>query len=227
MVSHLYLRGPILVELNICHLSSSIIDKLPKATESLGIGYFFFDGRDSQKDLQLHNKLIRALILQLSDKRHGGITEKLADLYECCGEFQQPSDEQLQDVLCDILDGFSQAFIMIDALDECTEREKTLNWMSRLILDPNRKVENLHIVVTSRPERDIDDIFAVLDPHPIDVGEANTKDILEYLKFQMESKFVKYDENTRVKIMTDLEKHAQGSYVYLVLPSVQFWLILL
>ena len=81
-------------------------------------------------------------------------------------------------------------------------------------------------MVTSRPERDIHEVFATLDPHSIDVGEANTKD-MEYLKHQTESKFMKYDENTRVKIMSELEKHAEGSYVYLVLPSVRFWLILL
>ena len=99
---------------------------------------------------------------------------------------------------------------MIDTLDECTEREKTLNWVNKLISDTNRKAANLHIVVTSRPERDISEVFAVLDPHSIDVGEANTKDILEYLKLRMEMKFAKYDENTRVKIMSELEKHADG-----------------
>ena len=215
MVSHLYLRGPILPEIKTCRLSSSIFDKLPEATESLGIAYFFFDGRDSQKELQLHNKLIRTLISQLSDTRHGGITEKLADLYNRCGEAQQPSDEQLQNVLRDIFDRFSQAYIMIDALDECTEREKTLNWVNKLISDTSRKPANLHIVVTSRPERDINKIFAALDPHSIDVGEANTNDIVEYLKLQMESKFTKYDEDTRVKIISELEQHAEGSYVYL------------
>ena len=225
MVSHLYLRGPILVEVKTC-LSSSIIDILPKATESLGIAHFFFDGRDSDKELQLHNKLIRALISQLSDARHGGITEKLADLYKHCGGFQ-PSDEQFQNALRDILDGFPQVYIMIDALDECTDREKTLNWVNKLISDTNCKPTNLHIVVTSRPEKDINEFFAALDPHSIDVGEENTKDIAEYLKLQMESKFTKYDENTRAKIMSELEEHAEGSYVYLVLPSVQIWLILL
>ena len=221
MVSHLYFRSRILVEIKTCRLSSSIIDKLPEATESLGVAYFFFDGRDSQKELQLHNKLIRALISQLSDARHGGITEKLADLYKRCGELQQPSDEQLQNVLHDILDRFSQAYIVIDALDECTDREKSLNWMNKLILDMNCKGTNLHIVVTSRPERDIHEVFTSLDPHSIDVGEANTKDIVEYLTLQMESKFMKYDENTRAKIMSELEGHAEGSYVYLVLPSVR------
>ena len=31
-------------------------------------------------------------------------------------------------------------------------------------------------MVTSRPER----FFTALDPHPIDVGEVNTKDFMEY-----------------------------------------------
>jgi hypothetical protein len=224
MVSYLYLRSQILVELKTCRLSSWIVDHLPEPepTQLLGIAYFFFDGRDSQKELQLHEKLIRTLISQLSDSRHGGITEKLADLYKHCGEVQQPSEEELENVLRDILDGFSQVYIIIDALDECTEREKTLNWVDRLISDTSRKAENLHIVVTSRPERDIDTIFAVLDPHSIDVGEANTKDIAEYMKLQMASKFTKYDEITRAKILSKLKEHAEGSYVYFVLTSVQF-----
>ena len=207
--------------------SSWIFDKLPEAKKSLGIGYFFFDGRDSQSELQLHNKLIRTLISQLSDRRHGGITEdsELANLYNRCGEFQQPSDEQLQNVLRDILDKFSHAYIMIDALDECTERGKTLNWVNEFISDTDRKAVNLHIVVTSRPERDISEVFAALDPHSIDVGEANTKDIMEYLKRQIAKKFTKYEESTQEKIMLELERHAEGSYVYFVPTFVQFWLI--
>ena len=146
----------------------------------------------------------------------------MANLYKICGEARQPSDEQLQNVLRDILDTFSQAYIVIDALDECVDREKTLNWVNKLISDTNCKAANLHIVVTSRPERDIHEIFAALDLHSIDVGEANTGDIVDYLNLHMESKFTKYDENTREKIMSGLEEHAEGSYVYLVLPSVQF-----
>ena len=114
---------------------------------------------------------------------------------------------------------------MIDALDECTDREKTLKWANKLISDTNHKAANLHIVVTSRPETDVNEVFGTLDPYSIDVGEANTRDIVEYLKHQMESKFTKYDENTRARIKSELEKHAEGSYVYLVLSSVQFWLI--
>ena len=149
----------------------------------------------------------------------------MADLYKRCGEVRQPSDEQLENVLRDILDRFAHAYIMIDALDECTDREKTLNWANKLISDTKRKAANLHIVVTSRSERDIDENFATLDPHSIDVGEANTEDIAAYLKLLMESKFTKYDENTRAKIKAEMEEHVDGSYVCLVLPYVRFRLI--
>ena len=135
------------------------------------------------------------------------------DLYKRCGDLQQPSDEQLQNVLRDILDNFSQVYIMIDALDECTDREKTLHWVNKLISDTNCKATNLHIAVTSRPEIDIREVFTVLDQHSLDVGEANTKDIVGYLILQMESKFTKYDEITRAKITSELKEHAEGSYV--------------
>ena len=138
----------------------------------------------------------------------------MADLYKRCGEVRQPSDGQLENVLRDILDRFAHAYIVIDALDECTDREKTLNWVNQLSLNTNCKPANLHIIVTSRPERDIDVNFAVLDPDSIDVGEANTNDIAEYLKLHMESKFTKYDESTRAKIKAEMEEHSDGSYVY-------------
>jgi hypothetical protein len=195
-------------------LSSSIIDKLPKPNPSLGIAYFFFDGRDGQTELQLHNKLIRSLISQFSDTRHGGIPTELADLYKNCG-VQQPLDDQLHDTLRDILNGFSRAYIIIDALDECTDREKTLHWVKKLVTDTDRKAQNLHVVVTSRPEPDIRENFGVLHPDSIDVGEATSnEDIMKYLKLQMESKFKKYDEDTRNKIEAGLAQRAEGSYVY-------------
>ena len=92
---------------------------------------------------------------------------------------------------------------MIDALDECADRVKTLNWAQKLISD---NASNLHIVITSRPEEDIHEIFAALDPHSIDVGEANTMDIVEYIKLYMESKFTTCDEITQAKIMSGLEE---------------------
>ena len=193
--------------------SSSIINKISETNgSSCGIGYFFFDGRDSQNALQHHDKLIRSLISQFSHQR-GGIPSELADLYKRYGDNQQPSVNQLQNTLRDILDAFLHVHIIIDALDECTNREKTLIWINKLISDTDRTAENLHIMVTSRPERDIEKGFRTFDS--IDIGEATeNQDVLKYLELQMESKFKEYNKITRKKIESELREHAEGSYVY-------------
>ncbi|KDR66819.1 hypothetical protein GALMADRAFT_80503, partial [Galerina marginata CBS 339.88] len=194
-------------------LSSSVITRLFRRNPPVGFAYFFFDGRDSQKALQLHENLIRSLISQFLHQR-GGVPTGLADLYKRCGDHQQPSVNQLQDVLCNILDGFSDAYVVIDALDECADREETLVWINRLVLDTNRAVENLHIMVTSRPERDIEEGFGTIDPHAIDVANATAnQDIIKYLEHQMELKLKGYNENTRTEIKCSLRDHADGSYV--------------
>jgi len=195
-------------------LSSSIINKLSQKNPPCGIAYFFFDGRDSQNALQLHENLIRSLISQFSHQR-GGIPTELADLYKRCGDHQQPSINQLQGVLCNIIDGFSHAYVAIDALDECADRKETVIWVNELISGTDQPAKNLHIIVTSRPEPDIKEVFEGLDPHSIDVVEATTKqDIMKYLKLQMKSKFRKCDESTREKIESVLRERAEGSYVY-------------
>ena len=195
-------------------LSASIIDKLSQENLAFGIAYFFFDGRDSQSELQLHNKLIRSLISQFSHQR-GGTPTELADLYKRCGDNQQPSVKQLQNALRDILDGFSHAYIVIDALDECTDREKTLLWVNTVLSDIDHPVGNLHILVTSRPERDIETVFTTFDPDSIDIGQvASNRDISNYLELQMKSKFEQYSETTRKQIKSGLRERSDGSYVY-------------
>ncbi|KDR72363.1 hypothetical protein GALMADRAFT_74164, partial [Galerina marginata CBS 339.88] len=194
-------------------LSSSVINKLFQQNPQVGFAYFFFDGRDSQKSLQLHENLIRSLISQLS-YRGGGIPTELADLHKRCGSHQQPSLNQLQDVLYHILNAFPDAYIVVDALDECADREETLVWINELVADTDRAVDNLHIMVTSRPERDIEKVFGTCNPCAIDVGESTAnKDIIKYLEGQMESKLKGYDENIRKQIKSRLAWHAGGSYV--------------
>ena len=115
--------------------SSSIINHLSKTQSSFATAYFFFDGRDSQKELQLHDKLIQSLIWQFSLKCGNGVPKVLAGLYSHCGNgYHQPSLENLHNVLQKILDGFNSAYIILDALDECSERDKVVNWVQTVIL---------------------------------------------------------------------------------------------
>ncbi|KDR66367.1 hypothetical protein GALMADRAFT_147954, partial [Galerina marginata CBS 339.88] len=204
-------------------LCSSIINELSKKNGPFGTAYFFFDGRDSQRDLQRHDKLVRSLIWQFSHQ-HGGIPTELADLYKRIGDHHQPSASQLQEVLLNILDSFPHAYIVIDALDECTSTdiEKTLDWVNQLVSNTPQKVKNLHMVVTSRPEPDINKVFEALDSHSIDIGKATAnQDIAKYLEHRIELKFRGYDKNTRREIESGLREGADGSFRWLALQLAE------
>ena len=162
--------------------SSSIIEHIANlcyGDEKNAYAYFFFDGQDSQKDLQLHDKLVRSLIMQFSLQCGGGIPATLVDLYGYGQE--QPSTSALQDTLQHILNGFHSAYIIIDSLDECTERYKVLEWIRKI---DSQNMGNLYMVVASRPEEDISNVFGGLaNLHSVDMTEeAVNHDIATYLE---------------------------------------------
>jgi len=193
--------------------SSAIIHNLLQRFNS-ATAYFFFDGRDSQKDFQLHDKLIRSLIWQFSLKCEGTVPKVLVNLYARCGNgHQEPTLDDLQNALQRILHGFSSTFIILDALDECTEREKILNWIQTFILQKDINL-GLHLIVTSRPEQEIEDKFKSY--HYLDlVEESENHDLVAYLNYQLQndSDLQKWDSETREQILMRLMEQADGMYV--------------
>ena len=192
--------------------SSSIVEHIANlchGDEKIAYAYFFFDGRDSQKDLQLHDKLIRSLIMQFSLQCCGGIPAALVDLYGYGQE--QPSTSALQDTLHHILDGYHSAYIIIDSLDECTERYKVLDWIRKI---DSLNMGNLYMVVASRPEEDISNVFGGLaNLQSVDMTEeAANHDIATYIE-QHTSK-ENWDKGTRKQIQLALMNGAQGMYVF-------------
>ncbi|KAF8169539.1 hypothetical protein BJ912DRAFT_1067147 [Pholiota molesta] len=199
-------------------LCSSIIEKiiqLRMEKSSVSYAYFFFDGRDSQKDLQLHDKLIRSLICQLS-LQCDGIPTVLADLYGL--GYQQPSTRSLQDTLHHIIDGLQMTYIIIDSLDECIEQKKLPLWIDQIV---SRKMGNLHMVVASRPEREISDVLQPLDPNCVDLGtETANHDITIYLEQQL-LKVKKWDDETRDIIRSTLTTRAEGMFRWVALQLLE------
>jgi len=195
--------------------SSSIIAKITDAPKSIGsraIVYFFFDGRDAQTGQQTHDGLLRSLIARLSDQSKG-IPPPLRELY--ANGDRRPSIVALENTLGKILDGFEKAYIIVDALDECTDREGVLKWITRIT---SQKPGNVHLVVTSRPERDIRDAFEELRACCVDVArDSSNHDIVAYLDRELETdrKLKKWCNNRQVReeIRSALMKGAQGMYV--------------
>jgi hypothetical protein len=145
------------------------------------------------------------------------LPEVLATLYNHCGGgFSQPSIDNLQDTLQMILYGFNSAFIVLDALDECTERAKLLNWVQTVIVQKNKNLQ-LHLIVTSRPEKEINDRFHLLDNCCVDmVMESGGYDLVAYLDYQLENnpELRRWDQKTREEVKSILIEQADGMYVF-------------
>ena len=139
----------------------------------------------------------------------------LANLYACCGNgHQEPTLDDLQITLQKILDGFRSTFIVLDALDECAEREKILDWVQTSILEKDVN-PGLHLIVTSRPEQEIEEKFKSC--HYLDlVEESENNDLEFYLDNQLEnnSDLQKWNAETQEEIKSTLKKKADGMYVY-------------
>lgn len=121
------------------------------------IAYFYFDFNDDEK--QNHEKLLRSLITQFSSQCVN-VPKPLEALYHRSKDGrQQPTIDSLMSILQYMLRTFQQTFIIIDALDECKEREELFK-MLREIVDWN--FDGLHLLATSRKERDIEESVACL-----------------------------------------------------------------
>jgi len=78
-------------------------------------------------------------------------------MYRSCQDGRQrPSMDSLQRCLQEILQGSGDIFLVIDALDECTQREELLDLIKEIC---SWRLPNVKILTTSRSEQDIEDIL--------------------------------------------------------------------
>jgi hypothetical protein len=137
-------------------LSSTIIKHLMDIHPDQLLLYFYFDFTDAGK--QTLDNVIRSLISQLYHKRED--TQKLLDsLFSSCDNGRrQPTSESLCKVFLQMMNQAEEIYIMLDALDECHTRkgphsEGLLAWIQSLL---HLEQRNVHLLVTSRPEHDIE-----------------------------------------------------------------------
>ena len=134
-------------------LASVIINQLFGDCEKLtkaGIAFFYFEF-NNQSTMQDHNRLLRSLIEQLSSEC-GDIPKPLTALYRRCRNGTlQPTTTDLLTTLQSIVHSFSHFYLVIDAFDECKEKQKFLGFLNAVVM---WKFPQTHIVVTSRTDID-------------------------------------------------------------------------
>jgi hypothetical protein len=191
--------------------SSSIIEDVwhhCQSDPSFAIAYFYFDFSDKEK--QQSKNLICSLITQLSS-HNSSCPDALAKLYSRNLNGQrQPTSEDLMIALKGILGGFQHAYLILDALDECQDCEELLLLIEKMT---EWKLGTLHILATSRKERDIDDCVGPRVSARVDLHSALINaDIQTHLRERLRNdpKLKKWPVKIHVQIEAALMEGAHG-----------------
>ena len=179
------------------------------------VAYFYFDFNDQEK--QIPELMVRSLISQFSQQcdKVPVTLETLFSSYE--NRQRHPSLDDFLEALQYIIQGFPQSYIILDALDECTNRAELMDVLKSMA---EWRFENLHILVTSRQERDIkNSLEDFVDKQDIVCLQSTSvdKDIHTYIRQRLShdknlEKWQK-DRDLQQEIEEALIKGAHGMYV--------------
>ncbi|KAI9854271.1 MAG: hypothetical protein M1813_001311 [Trichoglossum hirsutum] len=209
-------------------LSSTIIREIEKA--GLGpLAYFYFSFQRKGREPQDYVGLVQSLLIQIVK---GLIYQDSlrTDHYHLPRAFRKLYDdnnnelssrleiEKLKPAFLGVLAESKETYIIIDALDECPEpedREKVIDfliWLSRCAQS------SIHILITSRRERDIENAISKMPREdlcmiPIQDRKAN-HDIRRHLQTRMEedSVFKTWDHELQARVVEDLIEKADGVF---------------
>lgn len=147
----------------------------------------------------------------------------------------RPDLKNLEQIFRTIVQGFSEVYIVIDALDECSinnERRRAL--LESLYRIESMNLENLHLLCTSRQEPDIKAAFSLLLPQLSNIQSGGlmeseslkdhidltlhmhtvNADIGLFVNEELKSKVYDWPPDLKNEARTTLIKKADGMYVY-------------
>lgn len=135
-------------------LTSTVIENLLQhcnGDSGMVVAYFYFDFNIAQKrDPEL---MARSLFCQLT-QRSMACPEAIDALYSACeNDRRAPSLEALLQAMQQVMQRLTRVYIVLDALDECTQRADLMDLVTAVV---RWRLDNVHLLMTSRKERDIE-----------------------------------------------------------------------
>jgi hypothetical protein len=192
-------------------ITSIVVDHLLRMFQNdagVGIAYLYCNFRLQQE--QRPKDLLTSLLTQLVQGQPS-IPESVKSLYESHkGKKTFPSFDEVSLVLSSILTGYSKAFIIIDALDECKasdgDRAKFLSEIFKL-----QAKTSASLFVTSRFLSDIKEEFERRESILLDI-RASDEDVRRYLDGHRSQlpEFVSRSPGLKEEIETAIIKAADG-----------------
>jgi hypothetical protein len=167
------------------------------------VGYFYFKFDDPAKSTT--GSLLRSLLKQFDVL----CPRVLEELYNRDAR-DHPTEDELRHALHLILQGCKRPFIIVDALDECTDREQLLAFIDEIV---NWRLPTLQLLVTSRPEQDFFDGLEALVTCEFFLEDALvSEDIKNFIqeRINQNPKSRRWPEDVRNEIESNLLRGADG-----------------
>jgi ankyrin repeat domain-containing protein 50 len=126
------------------------------------------------------------------------------------GDYQKPTIRGLATTVRSMIDAFENCYIIINALDECPEREDLLAWIDEILSWNSSKI---HLLVTSRELPDIEESLAdSVSDHISLSGKEVDDDIRLHIQHQLmnDARLRKWPEDVRGEIEMTLVEGANG-----------------
>jgi hypothetical protein len=199
-------------------LSSTIIEGLLQYCydkSGMIVVYFFFDFNDIQK--QDPELMLRSILSQLL--QHSVIIPKSLDaLFTFCENGKrQPPQHAVLEAIQHIIEEFKQVYVVLDALDECKQRSELMDILETVA---GWELKNLHTLITSRKERDIEfslNGYVKQEDTICLQGQSVDEDIVRYVRQRLseDKSLAKWEKDAvlRQEVETALMHGARGMYL--------------
>ena len=161
---------------------------------------------------QFSKKAIRSLLFQVTLQQQNRL-QVLEQLYQKCRNGQQqPAEDVIRSLLKDAVACTGHKYIILDAMDECADREDLLTFIHELV---NSQQQGLHVMITSRREKDIEEQLDFLANYIINIQSAIVdEDIRVYIhdRLTTDRKLKKWPIAVQEEITTAMMEKARGMY---------------
>ncbi|OBT97761.1 hypothetical protein VE01_05117 [Pseudogymnoascus verrucosus] len=212
------------------YLSAPAIHSLTGSCENSpykALAYYYFSFTEQPE--QDASRMLSSMIRQLCGARPDSPAwlNNLGSTFRDKGA--RPTLEHLEGALWNAVEGFNAVYLIIDALDECTTSKSTrATLMKSLVKLQKCSPPNVHILVTSRKEPDIE---AALDRMPLaseekidlfEFRDAVNHDMDIYLQQKLDSpEFDNMSDDTKTLARSLLLEKADGMFQYVALQLIE------
>lgn len=154
--------------------SSLVIDSLTETYKSVPTIYFYCNYEESER--RTTTSIIGALLKQLSQRcKH--LDKYTESIFESNNVLNIQTSEA---AFAGILSRFDRVFVVVDALDECSQKERNL-MVTFLTRQVRLTKSQVNVFLTSRPENDLHQMLKGTHHHQINANDTS-KDIRPFVE---------------------------------------------